>query len=566
MSNISIRPVNQLAYQNLIENGFDELSARLLASRGVNNSFDADNRLANLIHFNQLKNIAEVASRLSLAINNREHIMVIADYDADGATACALAVRGLRAMGAVVDYIVPNRFTNGYGITPSLVDEAYSCNANLLLTVDNGIAAVEAVNYANSLGLEVIVTDHHLPADSLPNCLIVNPNQPECPFPCKSLAGVGVMFYVLIALRDKLRKEDYFNKHSLPEINLSEYLDLVALGTVADVVRLEHNNRILVSQGLSRIRKGKMCCGIRALFQISRRDYQRARTYDLGFFIGPRINAAGRIDDMEIGIRCLLSDNENEAYELAEQLNKLNQERRSIEKNMIDNALIMPEIQLSDEKYTISVLGEDWHEGVIGIVAGRLREKFYRPTIVFARSENGQLKGSGRSIEQLNLRDAIDLVYKQRPDLIVRFGGHAMAAGLTLHQDAFFDFQQTFEEVVSKMLCQEDLIKEYRTDGSLNNSELTLDRARQLSQQVWGQGFIEPVFCDEFYVLNQKIVGSEHLKLVLQKENNTFEAMIFRCNETLPEYIRIVYRPVANLWKGGEELQLYIDYWESAGK
>lgn len=563
MTNISIRPIDESVYQNLIQSGFDELTARLLAARGVNNAFDADNKLSNLIHFKQLKNIEKVVERLCLAIKRRENIIVIADYDADGATACALAVRGIRAMGGVVDYLVPNRFTNGYGITPALVDEAHSRNANLLLTVDNGIAAMAAVNHANNLGLEVIVTDHHLPADSLPNCLIVNPNQPDCPFTCKSLAGVGVMFYVLIALRDRLRQEDYFNQYSLPEINLAEYLDLVALGTIADVVRLEHNNRILVSQGLSRIRKGKMCCGIKALFQVSRRDYSRARTYDLGFFIAPRINAAGRIDDMDIGIRCLLSDDDEEAFALSEQLNRLNQERRSIEKNMIDTALVMPEIQLSDEKYTISVLGENWHEGVIGIVAGRLREKFYRPTIVFARSENGQLKGSGRSIEQLNLRDAIDLVHKLRPDLIVRFGGHAMAAGLTLHQDAFTDFQQTFEEVVNKMLCQEDLVREYRTDGGLDNSELTLDKARQLSEQVWGQGFVEPIFCNEFYVLNQKTVGNEHLKLILQKENNTFEAMIFRCNETLPEHIRIVYRPVANLWKGGEELQLYIDYWEA---
>ncbi|MDO5686109.1 MAG: single-stranded-DNA-specific exonuclease RecJ [Neisseria sp.] len=550
-------------YQALTAAGNDALLSRLFAARQIGAIHEAQHDLGQLLHFSELKNIQAAARRLAEAVIRHERIMVMADYDADGATACALAVRGLRAMGAAVDYIVPNRFANGYGISPPLVDAARAAGADVLLTVDNGIAAHEAVAYAHALGMEVVVTDHHLPGDVLPDCLIVNPNQPDCAFPCKSLAGVGVMFYVLSALRSELRAMDYFHD-GRPAPNLAQWLDLVALGTVADVVRLDHNNRVLVAQGLARIRRGKMSVGIRALFTVAARDFRRARAFDLGFFIGPRINAAGRLDDMDLGIRCLLCDDETQAAELAAELDTLNRERRSIEQGMIREALELPQVELSARQRTISVFGEDWHQGVIGIVAGRLREQFYRPTLAFARGDDGQLRGSGRSVEQLHLRDALDLTAKRFPHLIVKFGGHAMAAGLTLRADAFEGFQAAFEEVVAGLIDENDLIREYRTDGSLDAAELTLDTARKLAGQVWGQGFVEPSFCDTFHVLTQKTVGTQHTKLELGKDRHTFEAMIFRSTEPLPATIRAVYRPVVNLWRDQEELQLFIDYWEAA--
>lgn len=544
--------------------GNDALLSRLFAAREISDVREARHELADLPHFDGLKNIHAAAARLAHAVTTGERVMVVGDYDADGATACALAVRGLRAFGARVDYLVPNRFENGYGISPSLVDAAQAVGAQLLLTVDNGIAAHAAVAHAHSLGMEIVVTDHHLPAETLPDCLIVNPNQAGCAFPSKSLAGVGVMFYVLSAVRSVLRAQNYFDDRPAP--NLAQWLDLVALGTIADVVRLDHTNRTLVAQGLARIRRGQMCAGIRALFTVAARDFRRARSFDLGFFIGPRINAAGRLDDMSLGIRCLLSDDETEAAALAEELDTLNRERRSIEQSMVREALTLPQVELANGQRTISVFAEDWHQGVVGIVAGRLRERFYRPTLAFARDDEGLLRGSGRSVEGLHLRDALDLTAKRFPQLIIKFGGHAMAAGLTIHADAFKDFCEAFENVVSDLLGEDDLVREYLTDGSLQTDEITLGTARKLADQVWGQGFVEPSFCDVFEVLTQKTVGTGHLKLELRKERHTFEAMMFRSTDSLPPIIRAVYRPVANLWRDQEELQLYLDYWEAVSQ
>ena len=429
-----------------------------------------------------------------------------------------------------------------------------------MLTVDNGIAAVAAVDYAQTQGIETIVTDHHLPADTTPDCIIVNPNQIGCPFPYKSTAGVGVMFYVLLALRNLLQQQNYFSG-SLKYPNLADYLDLVALGTVADVVKLEHNNRILVHQGLKRIRQGKMRLGLSALFAIAKRDYKTAKTFDLAFCIAPRLNAAGRLDDMDLGVRCLLSQNEDEAHKLAQELNTLNQERRSIEKGMVNEALQLPDIK-ENNHYTISVFGNDWHEGVIGIVAGRLKEQFYRPTIAFAPADNGLCKGSGRSIDNLHLRDALDLTAKRYPDLIVKFGGHAMAAGLSIRQSDFQRFQAAFETVVADLLNPDDLIKEYRTDGGLETHEITLDTAQTLEQHIWGQGFAPPLFCDEFSVLQQKIVGENHSKLLIEKDGKIFDAMLFRDTTRLPEKVRLVYRLSVNIWQNKQELQMLVEYWQ----
>ena len=561
MSRITIRSIDDKNYHALTMAGVPPLLARLFAARGVSHSNQTNHSLQHLHHFGSLKNIEQAANRLSHALKNKQHIVVVGDYDADGATATALAVSALRKMGGVVDYLLPNRFTDGYGLNPALVDMAKAMGADLLLTVDNGIAAVAAVNYAKEQGIETIVTDHHLPAQNTPSCIVVNPNQVGCDFPYKSTAGVGVMFYVLLALRHILREENYFNEN-LPEPKLSDYLDLVALGTVADVVKLEHNNRILVHQGLKRIRQGKMRCGIKALFDIARRDYKTAKTFDLGFCIAPRLNAAGRLDDMDLGVRCLLTEDEDEATTFAKELNTLNQERRSIEQSMVNEALQLPDIK-ENNNYTISVLGDDWHEGVIGIVAGRLKERFYRPTIAFAIDDNGNLKGSGRSIEQLHLRDALDLVAKRHPDLIVKFGGHAMAAGLTIRHNDFARFQAAFENVVADLISPDDLIKEYRTDGGLTADEITLPTAQQLEQHIWGQGFPPPLFCNDFSVLAQKIVGENHSKLLIEKDGKTFDAMLFRSTDRLPEKVRMVYRLGVNVWQNKEELQIVIEHWQA---
>ena len=563
MSNkIQIRSYNPDDCRTLMAAGADPLLARLLAARAVAEPHQLADKLSGLIPFGELKDCEAAAARLADAVARRERILIVADYDADGATACAVAVKGLQSMGAVVDFLVPNRFEHGYGLTPELAEMAARQGAQVLMTVDNGIASLAGVARAQALGLEVIVTDHHLPAEQVPDCLIVNPNQHGCGFASKSLAGVGVIFYVLMALRAELRARGAFSDR--PEPNLGELLDLVALGTVADVVGLDYNNRILVSHGLKRLRSGKMRPGIRALFKVARRDWRKAQPFDMGFALGPRINAAGRLDDMSVGIACLLADDDETAEALAAQLNDLNIERREIEQSMLQDALNgFPEV-LPSGQTTVVAYRDDFHQGVVGIVASRLKERFYRPTIVFAPADNGEVRGSGRSIPKLHLRDALDLVAKRHPDLILKFGGHAMAAGLSIREENLAAFQTAFEQTVRELVCEEDLSQTYITDGSLAPADITLERAQTLALQVWGQGFAPPSFTDEFAVIRQQPMGVAHKKVWLQKDGFEFEAMFWRCTETIPERIRTVYRPVANEWRNNIELQLYIDYWEAA--
>lgn len=556
------RPVDAALQQSLQQAGASPLLARLFAARGVAPA-ELDDSLRGLLPFAGLKNCEAAAAVLADAIEAGRRIMIVADYDADGATACTVAMRGLAAMGAAADFLVPNRFSDGYGLTAPLAEQAHAAGAQLLLTVDNGIAAFDGIARAQELGMTVLVTDHHLPADTLPDCLIVNPNQPGCTFASKNLAGVGVVFYVLMALRAALRARGRFSG-SLNEPNLAALLDLVALGTVADVVPLDHNNRILVSQGLKRIRAGKMCAGIRALFEAARRDPAKAQPFDMGFAIGPRINAAGRLDDMSLGIACLLADDGDTAAELAEDLNDLNQTRQQIEKGMTEDVLSALDGICAEQRFGITVYREDFHPGVVGIVAGRLKERFYRPAVVFARADDGSLRGSGRSIPGLHLRDALDLTAKRHPGLILKFGGHAMAAGLSIREQDFPRFQAAFEAVLADLLSPELLAQTYFTDGSLAAEDLTLEQAALLQSQVWGQGFAQPSFCDEFTVLRQQFMGSggQHKKAWLLKDGREFEAMFWRCQDELPARIRTVYRPTVNEWRGNTELQLYVDYWE----
>ena len=562
---IQTRPVNQNVLDDLLTAGADPLIARLCASRDVQSPAELDDKLAGLLPYQSLTHCEAAARRLADAIERKEKILIVADYDADGATACSVGMSGLAAMGAAVDFLVPNRFEHGYGLTPELAEIAAAQGVDLLITVDNGIASIAGVARAQELGLDVIVTDHHLPAETVPDCIIVNPNQKGCGFPSKSLAGVGVIFYVLMALRAELRRRNYFSD-DLREPNLGELLDLVALGTVADVVPLDHNNRILVSQGLKRMRSGKMRPGIRALFEVARRDWRKAQPFDMGFALGPRINAAGRLDDMSVGIACLLARDDAEAQALAAQLNDLNIERREIEQSMLQDALNAFPETLPSGQTTLVAYRDDFHQGVVGIVASRLKDRFYRPTIVFAPADNGEVRGSGRSIPNLHLRDALDLVSKRHPDLILKFGGHAMAAGLSILEHNIPAFQTAFEEAVREMVCEDDLSQTFVTDGSLKACDITLEQAQNLARHVWGQGFAPPSFTDEFHVIRQQPLGAEgkHKKVWLQKDGYEFEAMFWRCTDDIPEYIRTVYRPVANEWRNQMELQLYIDYWEAA--
>lgn len=483
---IQTRPVNTDVFNHLLAAGADPLIARLCASRGVQSPAELDDKLASLLPYQSLTNCEAAAGRLADAVERKEKILIVADYDADGATACAVGLDGLAAMGAKVDFLVPNRFEHGYGLTPELAEIAAAQGVDLLITVDNGIASIAGVARAQALGLDVIVTDHHLPADTVPDCIIVNPNQKGCGFPSKSLAGVGVIFYVLTALRAELRRRNYFSD-GIKEPNLGGLLDLVALGTVADVVPLDHNNRILVSQGLKRMRSGKMRPGIRALFEVARRDWRKAQPFDMGFALGPRINAAGRLDDMSVGIACLLARDDSEAQELAARLNNLNIERREIEQSMLRDALNAFPETLPSGQTTLVAYRDDFHQGVVGIVASRLKDRFYRPTIVFAPADNGEVRGSGRSIPNLHLRDALDLVSKRHPDLILKFGGHAMAAGLSILEHNIPAFQTAFEEAVREMVCEDDLSQTYITDGSLPACDITLEQAQNLACHVWGR-------------------------------------------------------------------------------
>ena len=563
MTRLSARPYAIRDAEYLAQQGMHPVLARLMAARGLHDPRDLSTELDALIKPDALTHVDRAAIFLADAIDAGRRMLIVADYDCDGATACAVGVRGLRAMGASIDYIVPNRFDYGYGLTPEIVTLAIKEKSpEIIITVDNGIASIDGVDEANRRGIPVVVTDHHLPGTTLPAAaVIVNPNQPGCGFPSKNLAGVGVMFYTLLALRAELRRRGRFDSASQPR--LDHLLDLVALGTVADVVKLDSNNRILVAQGLRRIRAGRAHPGIAALFSVAGREVRKANPFDLGFTAGPRLNAAGRLADMSLGIECLLSDDNQRAWEIAHQLDSINRERREIEAGIQEAALASLENIAPSDKAALTLFDPSWHQGVIGIVASRLKEKFFRPTITFAPAGNGMIRGSGRSIPGFHLRDALDLVYKRHPHLIDKFGGHAMAAGLSLREENFSLFSEAFEQVARESLSAADLEHVLEHDGSLPPAYYTLDFIGQLDAQVWGQGFAPPLFCDEFRVLNQRVLKERHLKLQLERDNRKYEAIWFNHAEALPDRIRAAYRLDANEFNGRTTVQLMVEFAEA---
>ena len=535
--------------------------ARVYAGRNIRSAAELDYGLGGLIAPAALKGIDAAAALLADSIQQGKRLLIIADYDADGATACAVGVRALRMFGANVDYLVPDRFKLGYGLTPELVDLASMKKPDLLITVDNGIASVDGVARARALGIATLITDHHLPGPRLPDAeCIVNPNQPGCAFPSKALAGVGVMFYVMLALRAELRRRGAFKDQ---EPNLAALTDLVALGTIADVVPLDANNRNLVSQGLKRIRAGRGAPGIAALLRAAGRALAEASSFDLGFVAGPRLNAAGRLADMSLGIECLITDDEARAANIAQQLDRLNRERRNIEAEMLQQAARILDSIGASERNTF--FHADWHQGVVGIVASRLKDRLHRPVICFARAEeNGALvlRGSGRSIPGLHLRDALDAVSKRAPGLIRRFGGHAMAAGLSIAADDYERFAGEFERTVDELLPAEARLRVVETDGALDAMHFSLEVARLLDSGIWGQGFPQPLFCDTFAVENQRIVGERHLKLWLVKGGRRIEAMRFGAVDPLPAQVRAAYRLSVNEFNGLKNIQLNVEHFE----
>ena len=562
MPRILNREIDPDAYKSLTGAGISPLLSRLYAARRVADAAELQPRLTGLLPFESMKGIRDMAAELADGIEAGARFLIVADYDADGATACAVGVLGLRMLGADVDYLVPNRAVHGYGLSPAIVEEAARMEPDALITVDNGIAAIDGVAAANELGIPVYVTDHHLPGDTLPQAAgIVNPNQRGCDFPSKNLAGVGVMFYLLLALRAELRGRGAFD--GKPEPDLRVLLDRVALGTVADVVKLDANNRILVNQGLQRIRAGLASPGIQALMQVAGRRTEKASVFDLGFMLGPRLNAAGRLEDMRLGIECLLAPNFETALPLAQRLHEINQSRKDIESDMKEQALALLEEVDCAGKHGLAIHHPEWHAGVIGILASRLKEKYHRPVFAFAPGGNGELKGSGRSIPALHLRDALDWIDRQHPGLILKFGGHAMAAGLTIREEGFAEFQQAFEALAQAWLTPADLDEVIETDGKLAPGELDFDVVKTLENAVWGQGFPAPLFQGEFAVLNQRVVGEKHLKLDVSLQDARYEAMAFFHNEPLPDRFVGVYAPMLNEFNGRLSIQLKLQYWES---
>ena len=545
------------------------LLTRLYAARGVRSAVELDKGLARLIPYQQLKGIDAAVSLLVTALQQRQRILIVGDFDADGATASSVGVLGLRMLGAAhVDYLVPNRFEYGYGLTPEIVAVALQREPHLLLTVDNGISSVEGVAAAKAAGLTVLVTDHHLPGPELPAAdAIVNPNQPGCEFPSKALAGVGVMFYVLLALRARLRELNWFAERGLNEPNLAELLDLVALGSVADVVPLDANNRILVHQGLARIRAGRARPGLRAVLEVAGRDHQRINSTDLGFILGPRLNAAGRLDDMSLGIECLLCEDEVLARDMAQQLDELNKDRKSIEQGMQREALAqLKDLPLADMPFGLCLFEPDWHQGVIGILASRLKERYHRPAIAFADAGDGLLKGSARSVPGLHIRDALDAVAAKHPGLISKFGGHAMAAGLSLPQENYGAFAAAFDAEVRRQLHADDLTGRLLSDGQLSVTEFNLELAKALRHAgPWGQHFPEPLFHGVFQIVQQRLVGEKHLKLVLKTEcgGQTLDGIAFNIDRELwpnptVRWVELAYKLDVNEFRGNETVQLMI--------
>ena len=567
MTHLKHRPIPPRIQWQLEQQGLHPLLARLYAARGIKTRSELDYELKSLLPPALLTHAAKAAVLLADAIEAQAGILIVADYDCDGATACAVGIRALRAMasdsGAHIDYLVPNRFTYGYGLTPGIVDLAATMTPDLIVTVDNGIASIEGVARANELGIATLITDHHLPADELPAAeCIVNPNQPGCTFPSKHLAGVGVMFYVMLALRAELRQRGWFEGER-KEPNLGALLDLVALGTVADVVKLDQNNRILVNQGLKRMREGKLTPGLRAIFRAAGRDPAKATSLDLGFIVGPRLNAAGRLADMSLGIEALITDDEGRALSIAQQLDALNRERKDIESGMQDQALIHLETLYTGDGAGVALFDPEWHQGVIGILASRIKDKLHRPVFAFAPGENGEIKGSGRSIPGLHLRDALDLISKRSPGLLLRFGGHAMAAGATMMEANFPRFRDLFAQIADELIAPADLTRTLETDGPLEAAYVAISTVNLLENEVWGQGFSPPIFEDEFVVENQRILKEKHLKLRLRKDDLRLNAIQFNFS-TAPSgnRIRAAYRLAINDYNGVQTPQLMIEHIE----
>lgn len=563
MTSIVQRQVSAEVTQVLQAAGVSPLMSRLFAARGVVDVGQMSTNLSSLLPPQSLTHNQAMAKLLADAVAANKKLLVIGDYDADGATATAVAVKGLRALGANVGFLVPNRFEYGYGLTPEIVALAALQKPDVIITVDNGIASVDGVQAANALGIQVLITDHHLPGLETPQAAcIINPNQHGCTFASKHLAGVGVMFYCLLGLRAELRERGAFVQKTEP--NLTELLDLVALGTVADLVKLDENNRILVEQGLRRIRAGACSHGVTALLKIAARAPATASAQDLGFYVGPRLNAAGRLDDMTLGIQCLLAETESQAAQIAQQLHDLNVQRRSIEADMQDSANIsLEEIQIAHQ-YSISLYQPDWHQGVIGILASRIKERHHRPVIAFADAGDGLLKGSGRSIAGLHLRDALDLLSKHQPNLIVKFGGHAMAAGLTIKLEDFSLFKLSFEIVVKSLITEADLESLLEVDGNLSVNDMTFQAAQMLENQVWGQGFAPPLFYDAFEVISQRILGEKHLKLSLKpissQSSPVIDAIYFNQTDLLDNRIQAAYQLQTNSYNGAQKVQLNLRY------
>jgi single-stranded-DNA-specific exonuclease len=552
----------------LEQSGVHPLLARLFAARGVTSAEELDDGLAHLLPPSTMAGTDAAARLLADAIDGRQRVCIVADYDCDGATACAVALRGLALLGAApgtLGYVVPDRRVQGYGLTPAIVDLALKQQPALLVTVDNGIASFEGVAHARAHGVQVLVTDHHLPAlvdgaVRLPDAsCIVNPNQPGCGFASKSIAGVGVMFYVLLATRAELRARGRFDMPTQPK--LDTLLDLVALGTVADVVRLDANNRRLVAQGLKRIRAGRMAAGVAALYAVAKREPRRAAAFDFGFTLGPRVNAAGRLSDMTLGIECLRTDDAGRAAELAQQLDAINRERREVEAGMREQAEaalehLMPE---GEAPPALSLFDPEFHEGVVGIVAGKLKDRLHRPAFVFALAQDGSLKGSGRSIAGFHLRDALDLVAKRHPGVLKRFGGHAMAAGCTIDEEQFETFDAALQQVAREWLDAATLTRRLATDGPLALEYFNVETVAALDAQVWGQAFEAPLFCDEVDVLNQRLVADKHLKLRIKHLGQMRDAIWFGHAEPVAERVRLAYRVVLDEWNGQARLQMVVE-------
>ncbi|EAR62953.1 single-stranded-DNA-specific exonuclease RecJ [Neptuniibacter caesariensis] len=554
-------------------NQVNPVLARIYASRGITDLDSLGRKLSELLPDQGLAGIDQAVNRLVAAVTQQESVLIVGDFDCDGATSTSVAVLALRMMGLDdVRYLVPNRFEYGYGLSPEIVAEAKKLSPGLIVTVDNGISSIEGVAAANQAGIDVIVTDHHLAGSELPEaCAIVNPNQPHCGFVAKSTCGVGVIFYVMIALRRALQNQNWFERIARPAPNLASLLDLVALGTVADVVPLEQNNRVFVYQGLQRIKAGYCRPGLKALIEVSGRQQHKTTSSDLGFAIAPRLNAAGRLEDMSIGIECLLTDSAEKAKELAITLNELNQERKGIEQEMQQQALeLLARLQLDEQQlpFGLSLYEEEWHQGVIGILASRIKERTHRPVIAFAQGDEGELKGSARSISGFHIRDGLDAIAARYPQLLKKFGGHAMAAGLTIRVSDLELFQSAFDEEVKRQLSEQDLEQQVLTDGLLTSEEMTLELAEMLRDAgPWGHQFPEPLFEGQFSLLQQRVVGQRHLKMVLMEPSSglAIDAIQFNADMGLwPDesrtQVRVVYKLDVNEFRGQRNVQMLVEH------